>query len=59
MTAETIQLKSERAPKVRTGLYIEEELLAQVRGIADHNGISVNEALVLLVKRGIECAGSE
>lgn len=47
------QLDSERAPKVRAGLYIEEALLDQVRSLADHNNISVNESLVLLIKRGI------
>lgn len=56
MSAEhaTIQLRSERAPKTRTGLYIEEALLDQIRGIAEHNDISVNEALVLLIKRGLQ-----
>lgn len=58
MNAETIRLKSERAPKVRTGLYIEEELLAQIKAIADHNDISVNEAMVLLIKRGIQGASN-
>ena len=50
------QLDSERAPKVRAGLYIEEALLDQVRGLAEHNQISVNESLILLIKRGIEAS---
>ena len=52
----TIQLRSERTPKTRTGLYIEEALLDQIRGIAEHNEISVNESLILLIKQGLEAS---
>lgn len=58
MSAEhaTIQLRSERAPKTRTGLYIEEALLDQIRGIAEFNEISVNESMILLIKRGLDAS---
>jgi len=58
MSAEhaTIQLRSERTPKIRTGLYIEEALLEQIRGIAEHNEISVNESVILLIKRGLDAS---
>lgn len=49
-----LDLQTERQPKMRTGLYIEEALMEQVRGIAAHNSISVNEALTLLIKRGMK-----
>lgn len=52
----TIQLRSERTPKIRTGLYIEEALLEQIRSIAEHNEISVNESVILLIKRGLDAS---
>lgn len=50
----SIQLKSDRANKIRTGLYIEEPLLEEIKDIAERSGISVNESFILLIKEGIE-----
>lgn len=52
-TTHSIQLKSERTSKIRTGLYIDEGLLSEIKEIATRSDVSVNEAFILLMKQGI------
>lgn len=49
-----IKLKSEKPQKTRSGLYLDKDLHDQVKSVAEHNGLSYNETLVLLIKRGLE-----
>lgn len=49
-----IKLKTEKPQKTRSGLYLDKTLHEQVKETAEHNGLSYNETLVLLIKRGLE-----
>lgn len=51
-----LKLKSEKPEKTRSGLYLDRELYDQVKRTAAHNGMSYNETLILLIKRGIEAS---
>lgn len=51
-----IKLKSEKPEKTRSGLYLDKELHEQVKNTAEHNSLSYNETLVLLIKRGLEAS---
>lgn len=49
-----IKLKTEKPQKTRSGLYLDKTLHEKVKETAEHNGLSYNETLVLLIKRGLE-----
>lgn len=54
-----VKLKSEKPEKTRSGLYLDKDLHEQVKGVASDNGLSYNETLILLIKRGLEISKSE
>ena len=51
-----VKLKSEKPQKTRSGLYLDKELHLKVKQVAEHNQLSYNETLVLLIKRGLEAS---
>lgn len=50
----TLKLKSEKPLKTRSGIYLDKDLHDQVKSVAKHNGLSYNETVILLIKRGLE-----
>lgn len=49
----TLKLKSEKPVKIRSGLYLDRLLHEQVKEVAASNGLSYNETIILLIKRGL------
>lgn len=49
-----INLSIAKPEKVRAGLYLDSVLHQVIAAIAEHNGISFNEAAILLIDRGIQ-----
>jgi hypothetical protein len=50
----SLKLKSEKTEKTRSGLYLDKELHEKVKSVAVLNGLSYNETLILLIKRGLK-----
>lgn len=48
-----LKLISEKKVKIRSGIYLEKELLEKVKEVARQNRLSINETMVQLIKKGM------